>query len=559
MAVIYTHNDSANPPNVFTVDVPTGETVGDFDMGGVGLFTNPQAIRLDWTDGLLYLADIGDPQNNRTDIDLCSVPEPGPGFHGTIPAKRYGISYPFGPRDAEALAINPLNGLKYIITKEPVGRLVRFPKVLAEGNVTPGTDMNKPMAALVTDATFTLDAKWLLIRCQGVRDTLVYNAATWAFDGVITTPTVAEGRSITMEPNGKCFLVGSESQFAPIFRVCLPIKYQPSPPTITVLAGSRDVGDVQTYRLTGFFPSSPNITVTIERPNGTVFQTVSLTPNVSGTVDGTFTPNVVGTWTIKALQTITGGTFSATRNVVITSPRPPPPPPPPPCSTADKPADVLSLVRWKLTLPKPLGSSGDPDEIFQPQLNNYEHPSYFFVACPGPVVVFRAPVNGATTSNSGNPRSELREMNANGSNETEWSMNSGTHTMEIVQAITHRPDKNDGQDPVVAGQIHDDQDDVTVCRLHGANIRATRDDEVTGAGTFVLIPNYVLGTYFTLKMIADSTGIRYYINGVFKGKVSKVRSGLHNYFKAGCYTQANESNGSGYGEVRIKSLKITHT
>jgi poly(beta-D-mannuronate) lyase len=196
-----------------------------------------------------------------------------------------------------------------------------------------------------------------------------------------------------------------------------------------------------------------------------------------------------------------------------------------------------------------------PVEIKQPQLASYENKPYFF-ADTYEYVEFMAPANGATTSGSANPRSELREMN--GSNLASWNGGSGTHTLELTLAFIERPKRSDGKNPVVGGQVHNGDDDVTVCRLHGPNVYATRDDTVDH---MVLIPNYVLGTYFTLKMTATSAGIRYHINGVDKGLVTWPGSKSGAYFKAGCYTQANPSNGgSGRGVVRIKrnSLKVTH-
>lgn len=50
-----------------------------------------------------------------------------------------------------------------------------------------------------------------------------------------------------------------------------------------------------------------------------------------------------------------------------------------------------------------------PVEIRQPQLQTYEYAPYFWTdGTHG--VTFTAPANGATTSGSSNPRSELREM-----------------------------------------------------------------------------------------------------------------------------------------------------
>ena len=124
------------------------------------------------------------------------------------------------------------------------------------------------------------------------------------------------------------------------------------------------------------------------------------------------------------------------------------------------PSQVLNLANWKETLPT--GSSGSPTEIIQASLASYSNDPYFHVnsTCNG--VVFRAPVNGVTTSGSGYPRSELREMANNGQDKASWSTTSGTNTLFIDQAITAVPKT---KKHVVAGQIHDTKDDVIVIRL----------------------------------------------------------------------------------------------
>lgn len=201
-----------------------------------------------------------------------------------------------------------------------------------------------------------------------------------------------------------------------------------------------------------------------------------------------------------------------------------------------------------------------PKEITQPKLATYENKPYFWVDTPGSGVVFYAPANGATTSGSLNPRSELREMKGGGKEPAAWNGAKGNHYMEITQAITQRPTRSDGMDPVVAGQVHGGTDDVTACRLHGNDIRATHGDDITGPGTLTLINNYVLGTIFVLLMHAHAGGIDYYINGVYKGQIEWPGSKKGNYFKAGAYCQANPSNGgAGAAQVKIYDLRIDHT
>src|SRR5882757_390357 len=165
------------------------------------------------------------------------------------------------------------------------------------------------------------------------------------------------------------------------------------------------------------------------------------------------------------------------------------------------PSQVLDLTNWKITLPT--GSSGSPTEILQPALASFADPNYFYANTAGNGVVFTAPCGGVTTSGSGYPRSELREMTSNGTALASWSTTSGTHTMEITEAITHLPVV---KPQVVAGQIHGASDDVLVCRLEGADLFFD-ENGVHGPS---MTTSYQLGTVFTVKFVAQNGGIACY-------------------------------------------------
>lgn len=208
------------------------------------------------------------------------------------------------------------------------------------------------------------------------------------------------------------------------------------------------------------------------------------------------------------------------------------------------PSSLLSLGGWKLTLP-----INNAEEIKQPTLAGYTHPSYFYVSGGG--VVFRAPVGGSTTANSSYPRSELREMN--GAAKAAWSNTSGSHSMTITQAITATPAV---KPHVVSAQIHDGSDDVLMIRLEGSHLFA----EVAGSSIGTLNPNYGLGQTFKVKLVASGGQIQVFYNGELK--VTHVAAGSGWYFKAGVYTQSNTSKGDSpeaYGEVIIYSLSVSHT
>lgn len=215
------------------------------------------------------------------------------------------------------------------------------------------------------------------------------------------------------------------------------------------------------------------------------------------------------------------------------------------------PSGIINLTNWKLTLPAG-GDDDEPSEITQPKLAAFRDPRYFHVDALGNGVVFRAPVGGATTGNSEYPRSELREMTAGGKKQASWSGESGTHVMTITQAITVLPE---GKPQVVAGQIHDDEDDVIMVRLNGSKLFVESDGRQVG----VLDPAYRLGTRFTVQIVATPGLIRVTYNGI--KTVGLERDGSDYYFKAGCYTQANDetSDDDSYGEVVINALTIQHS
>lgn len=227
-------------------------------------------------------------------------------------------------------------------------------------------------------------------------------------------------------------------------------------------------------------------------------------------------------------------------------------------SLTQYPAQILNLTNWKLTLPT--GKSGSPNEIKQPTLTTYKIDPWFVVMPNTRAVQFRAPVNGVTTSGSGYPRSELREMVNNGLSNASWSATSGIHTMILDEAITSVPQ---GKKHVVAGQIHDSSDDVIVIRLEYPKIFIN----VGGTNSYTLDANYVLGSRFNVKFVVSSGQTKVYYNNSSDPVYTLRKSYSNAYFKAGAYTQSNCStesskggscNDNNYGEVAIYNLRVTH-
>lgn len=230
-----------------------------------------------------------------------------------------------------------------------------------------------------------------------------------------------------------------------------------------------------------------------------------------------------------------------------------------PSSGGTVPAQILDLTNWKITIPEDgSDANSDADEIKQPALATYSIDPYFKVNSTQNGVIFRAHTGGATTSGSNYPRSELREMTSNGATNASWSSGSGTHTMEIDQAITNLPVV---KKHIVAGQIHDGSDDVIVFRLEGTKLFI----DINGNDGPTLTSSYVLGTRFKVKFVVSNNQTKCYYNGTLMYTHNQSYSGA--YFKAGAYTQSSCQPGknpgptescSAYGEVVIYGLSVTH-
>ncbi len=223
------------------------------------------------------------------------------------------------------------------------------------------------------------------------------------------------------------------------------------------------------------------------------------------------------------------------------------------------PSQVLDLRLWKITLPLPdPADAGDPWEVLQPQLTNFQAAPWFLVN-PAGGIRFRAPVNGQTTSGSSYPRSELREMTGDGRQLASWSSTSGTHTLFIDQAITAVPTT---KRHVVAGQIHDSSDDVIVIRLEFPRLYVNVD----GRNVFTLDDNYTLGERFQVRFVVNGGRTQVFYNNASTPAYTHNQSYSRAYFKAGAYTQSNCGtenqsslcNANNYGEVIIYQLNVSH-
>jgi hypothetical protein len=222
-----------------------------------------------------------------------------------------------------------------------------------------------------------------------------------------------------------------------------------------------------------------------------------------------------------------------------------------------KPSSVLDLSNWYLTLP--IGEPKDPVNIYNPELQSYEHPLYFHLNEQGDAVCFSSFSGGITTKNTLNPRSELREMK--GTNKAIWSTTRGTHTMTFTGCTLTLPITRPS---TVIGQIHRGSSDVIEIRCWRPK-RSTKfvidvfhDKIIYG----VLNPDYKLGDKYTIKVVAKKGSIKIFYEDMQTPKLNIPARYDTCFFKAGSYIQCNPTaHGAMLDETTeswIYALNIQH-
>jgi hypothetical protein len=226
--------------------------------------------------------------------------------------------------------------------------------------------------------------------------------------------------------------------------------------------------------------------------------------------------------------------------------------------TSSYPFGILNLANWKITVPYDGSDSGSyADEIKRPTLDTYSNTGWFWADSDKIWVNFYCPAGAPTTEGSDNPRCELREMNADGTDEIAWSMTTTTvYRQDGICKVTATPSSG----KLAFAQIHstlDSYDDIIrvqvrlsgtshVLYVMGSCVDDQADDIRTQAvGSEIVYAIEASSNQVRLYLDGSSTPVRTYANDMTKSPT--------NYFKAGNYLQSKPS--SGYGLVKYRYLK----
>jgi hypothetical protein len=220
--IYWTHNDSGYGPHIYAVDSATGETVARITLSGIGEARDVEAISIG-PDGDIYVGDIGDNLDGTWDhVWIYRLPEPEKLVDATVRPTQYTVQYADGPRNAEAMMVDPKTGRVYIASKRSGGGgIYEGPAELSAS----GTNTFRRIADTgfeVTDGALSPDGSRLVLR--GYFSGTAY---VWA-DGrpgkelsglnVPLQLSHPQGESVTFTRDGRALMFGTEGAGSPVMR-----------------------------------------------------------------------------------------------------------------------------------------------------------------------------------------------------------------------------------------------------------------------------------------------------------------------------------------------------
>lgn len=215
--LMFTVNDSGDDPVVYVVEPDSGGTVGVTTYSEDNV-SDVEALA-PGRPGTLWVGDIGDNNRDRQRIDVYRVPIARPTGDREVEAGRFGLAYPDGPHDAEALLVHPVTGRVYVVSKAITGGVVyAAPRSLHAETVNRLAAVGA-VPGLVTDGAFFPDGRHVLLRSYG-------GAAVFTFPGLrqvgrFELPAQEQGEAVAIDESSRVY-VGTEGVYTEVLQILLP-------------------------------------------------------------------------------------------------------------------------------------------------------------------------------------------------------------------------------------------------------------------------------------------------------------------------------------------------
>ncbi|KAJ3095485.1 hypothetical protein HK100_005804 [Physocladia obscura] len=225
-------------------------------------------------------------------------------------------------------------------------------------------------------------------------------------------------------------------------------------------------------------------------------------------------------------------------------------------TTEPSPGKILNLSAWELQLPI-AGNMSRVAIITPPALNSVSN--QFFQPAPAGLsaVDFYTPVTGVTTSDSLNPRTELRQLNQDGSLAF-WSYQ-GSYALQVILTVELFPaNVSNGAGGVIVCQLFSAaviNGPEYVVRAYPNFVQLERGSNANGSvDKQVLVPNYTAGQQMKITFSVMNGKLTAAVD-IGTTVTTTIDSADDYYFKAGSYCQTQESADNGC-KVRIFSIQL---
>jgi hypothetical protein len=220
------------------------------------------------------------------------------------------------------------------------------------------------------------------------------------------------------------------------------------------------------------------------------------------------------------------------------------------------PGGNFNLSVWELQ--EPVGSPGSPTTIPSSELqgaNGYQD-SYFYTDTRDGAMTFWAPEKGVTTPDSDYARSELRQMNSNGT-PADWSL-SGTHTLNATLRVVSVTSN------VCVGQIHLGSGGSSTKPLielyyhSDGDIVAGVENSPSGGQTTHTVGHVSIGKTWSYTLGVSGGQIDLTVNGsTTHYAIPSSFDAYKQYFKAGSYNQSSSDSTTKGARVAFYGLTLS--
>ncbi len=174
-------------------------------------------------------------------------------------------------------------------------------------------------------------------------------------------------------------------------------------------------------------------------------------------------------------------------------------------------------------------------------------------------MTFWAPEKGVTTPNSSYARSELREMNGNGS-AANWTL-AGNHTLSAqLRIVSVTKNVAVGQVKLGTGGTSTKPLAELYYRPNGDIFFGTQNSPDASGQTLHPVGNVALGVKWTYLITVNGNSLKLAINGTTTSyTIPAAFNPYRQYFKAGSYNQSSSESTTNGAKVKFYSLVVKHT